>query len=396
MNVKISDGRKWFYQWDVNQRLTLEDIPEGTPIHFSSLDDTLALVVLAASDDSGVYVNVPNILLQKSGELHVYVYITNGDEGHTEQYWEYEIIEREQPSDYVYIETETKPLGSDCHITYLESLDADNPVILRDLDSGTYVLHGKFKPYSGYSSNFTFSDGMIVTVVKQTSKSYVQVFYSKNNAIQYLEISDTDFFRKDAKLIDIESISNKTTTVDENSTDTQYPSAKAVYSAIASVGSGLPEVAGTNQQLVIDENGIVKWEDKPSMPSGCGDSAGDVLWEDYSCSLASDEIIPVDLSEYRYVEVLFRLKASTFADAIFRTGGMIVGNDNGALCEGVVLWNTKVYAVVAFVRYSSSDGGFVYNTNYNRLITYDFTKSPAAVTTTSNQPCYPVRIVGYK
>lgn len=119
MDVKISDGRKWFYQWDINQRLALNGIPVGTPIHFSNLDDPLALVVLAASDESGVYVNVPNILLQKSGELHVYVYITNGDEGHTEQYWEYEIIEREQPSDYVYIETEQSRSGLTATLTNL-------------------------------------------------------------------------------------------------------------------------------------------------------------------------------------------------------------------------------------------------------------------------------------
>ena len=145
MNVKISDGRKWFYQWDINQRLTLEDIPVGTPIHFSNLNDTLALVVLAASDESGVYVNVPNILLQKSGELHVYVYITNGEEGHTEQYWEYEIIEREQPSDYVYIETETKPLGSGGAIP--------KPVVIKDLFS---TVAGAAS--SAVVTNYTFDE----------------------------------------------------------------------------------------------------------------------------------------------------------------------------------------------------------------------------------------------
>ena len=30
----------------------------------------------------------------------------------------------------------------------LESLDKDNPMILRDLDSGSYILYGHFKPYT--------------------------------------------------------------------------------------------------------------------------------------------------------------------------------------------------------------------------------------------------------
>lgn len=121
--------------------------------------------------------------------------------------------------------------ASDCPIKYVES-DSDNIKYLRDLESGTYVLYGKFRPYNGSTSTCTFSTGMLVSIIRNTSISYVQIFYSKNNTIQYCEITDDTYERKDAKLINMESTANLTTSVDENSDDTHYPSAKAVYDAL--------------------------------------------------------------------------------------------------------------------------------------------------------------------
>lgn len=122
--------------------------------------------------------------------------------------------------------------GENSPIKYVES-DSSNPVYLREMESGTYVLYGKFKPFNGSTGTFTFSTGMLVSIIKNTAITYVQVFYSKSNTIQYLEITDEEYTRKDAKLIDMESRANLTTTVDENSDDTHYPSAKAVYDFVA-------------------------------------------------------------------------------------------------------------------------------------------------------------------
>lgn len=123
------------------------------------------------------------------------------------------------------------PSGGDCPIKYVES-SSDNPLYLREFESGTYVLYGKFKPFNGSTGTMTFSTGMLVSVIKTSSITYVQVFYSKNNAIQYLEITDETYTRKDAKLVDMETKANLTTVVDENSDDNHYPSAKAVFDAI--------------------------------------------------------------------------------------------------------------------------------------------------------------------
>lgn len=120
---------------------------------------------------------------------------------------------------------------TECPIKYVEN-DGSTPMYLREFESGTYVLYGKFKPFNGSTGTFTFSTGMLVSIIKNTDISYVQVFYSKSNTIQYLEITDEVYTRKDAKLINMESTANLTTTIDENSDDTHYPSAKAVWGAL--------------------------------------------------------------------------------------------------------------------------------------------------------------------
>ena len=130
-------------------------------------------------------------------------------------------------------------------VNYIESLDSENMVNLRDLDSGTYILKGKFRPFYGSTYIYTFSSGMLLSIVKQETTSYAQIFYSKDNTIQYLEIGDSSVTRKDAKLINMESIANKVTDINEGSDDYHYPSAKAVYNAITTNNKNIIFIVNT-------------------------------------------------------------------------------------------------------------------------------------------------------
>ena len=138
-------------------------------------------------------------------------------------------------------------------VNYLESLDSANMVNLRDLDSGTYILKGKFRPFEGSTHIYTFSSGMLLSIIKQATTSYVQIFYSKDNTIQYLEIGDSSVTRKDAKLINMESIANKVTDINEGSDDYHYPSAKAVYNAITT--NSITTSTATNLTGLLKGNG---------------------------------------------------------------------------------------------------------------------------------------------
>ena len=105
--IDLENGRRNLYQWDSNQRVIVGH-PAGTVVHFYhsewSGDDGLTL---HAYEDAGVvYANIPNIFLTKAGTLRVYIFITEGDGGYTEEKREFIVEKKTKPSDYAYTETE--------------------------------------------------------------------------------------------------------------------------------------------------------------------------------------------------------------------------------------------------------------------------------------------------
>ena len=98
---------------------------------------------------------------------------------------------------------------------------------------------------------------MLVSIVKTTNTSYVQIFYVKSNTIQYLEIADDNVTRKDAKLVNMESIANKVDDIHSNPDHNHYPSAKTVYDALPKWGatpptSSTPGKVGTAYYVIVD------------------------------------------------------------------------------------------------------------------------------------------------
>lgn len=97
----IEDGRKEFFQWDVNRRLIIED--SGiTQVHFCNRTDECSLGVEVYADGGKRYADVPNILLQTDWDIRVYAYDTE----YTKHYTIFNVVKRSKPADYVYTETE--------------------------------------------------------------------------------------------------------------------------------------------------------------------------------------------------------------------------------------------------------------------------------------------------
>lgn len=76
-------------------------------------------------------------------------------------------------------------------IPKIESLDKTNVKFLRDLEDGTYVLQGYFKPYTGANSSFVFDTGALVIVSNTGTATNIQLFDPYNNQIQHLNITDS-------------------------------------------------------------------------------------------------------------------------------------------------------------------------------------------------------------
>lgn len=318
--MNILDGRKSFYQWDLNQKITSEKFKVGDEIHFHNVRQSEALVVLAYEFDGKVVADVPNILLSTPLPIHAYVYVTEDTACKTIYEKIFTVEQRAKPSDYVYSETELYTIttavnkalkdakesgefdgvsvthswngtvltinsasgtsssdlkGKDAvidqvynpesenaqsgiatasaiansHVKYVESLNDDNLLNLFELESGTYVLSGKFRPYPDAPNYFTFLKYQLVSVSKGSKTTCVQVFDPPYNAIQYLNIypdteSETGYTceRKDAKLYYMEDIRNKKTSINEYSSDFEYPSSKCVYTITNGLDTRIKEV----------------------------------------------------------------------------------------------------------------------------------------------------------
>jgi len=81
-------------------------------------------------------------------------------------------------------------------VTAVTSMDEQSPIILRNLDSGVYVLQGYFKEYVGSTSTLVAQVPISVNVAKTEDTSYVQLFFAYGNQMQYYEITDTNSTEK--------------------------------------------------------------------------------------------------------------------------------------------------------------------------------------------------------
>lgn len=101
---KLYGERKEFFQWDLNQKIIVED-SSITEVHFWNGIEECALVCEVYEENGKRLANVPNILLQERLSIRVYAYC--GD-CYTKDYKLYKVTPREKPADYVYTETEIK------------------------------------------------------------------------------------------------------------------------------------------------------------------------------------------------------------------------------------------------------------------------------------------------
>lgn len=73
---------------------------------------------------------------------------------------------------------------------------ADDPIVLRNLEAGIYSFDGKVVPFNGGSAT-TYSYSLAM-VQKTTSYTYVQVFYTQSNNVQFFKINNnSDVFEKE-------------------------------------------------------------------------------------------------------------------------------------------------------------------------------------------------------
>lgn len=99
------------YQWDTGRKLFIDNT-EGLhfdEVHFANKNSKTALVVVPYIDeenDGKLVVDIPNILLQESEILHVYLVESDMGEERTIYHTSFSVMRRNKPDDYIYTETE--------------------------------------------------------------------------------------------------------------------------------------------------------------------------------------------------------------------------------------------------------------------------------------------------
>lgn len=133
---ELENGRKHFYQWDIGQRLIIND-NTVVEAHFCNRTDECSLVCEAYTDGGKRVVDVPNILLQTDWDIRVYAYCGN----YTKIEKRFDVVKRSKPADYVYTETETKSYNTlENRIEVLEKQRIENGVNTVNGKAGDVVL----------------------------------------------------------------------------------------------------------------------------------------------------------------------------------------------------------------------------------------------------------------
>ena len=107
-------------------------------------------------------------------------------------------------------------------VKLIESLDTENIMSLRDIESGSYVLKGYFKPYAGCDSTMTFGSSLVVSILKRSDASHVQVFYPYNNCVQYIKATDSSYEQNNVYLNDLTTCRGSSNELTDTVTGKKY------------------------------------------------------------------------------------------------------------------------------------------------------------------------------
>lgn len=107
--ILLEYDRRYLNQWALDQRVQIDNFLPGTWVEFSIVNDVRnhTLITEAYEECGHVYANIPNVLLQNFGYLHIYVNPAPSDMAHTPEEKDFKVCRQPKPSHYIYTETPT-------------------------------------------------------------------------------------------------------------------------------------------------------------------------------------------------------------------------------------------------------------------------------------------------
>lgn len=107
--IELEGSRRVLYQWEKDKRVVIDGFLPRTKVEISNKSDckNAALTVLSYVVAGHVVADIPNVLLQTAGYLHVFVRPPADDVVHNPEEKDIKIVRRDRPEDYDYTETPT-------------------------------------------------------------------------------------------------------------------------------------------------------------------------------------------------------------------------------------------------------------------------------------------------
>ena len=138
-------------------------------------------------------------------------------------------------------------------IQRVESLDESNLKNLRDLETGSYVLYGYFRPYAG-ASNYLPFDNLLVNVYHVDEGSHLFEFSTANSEVNFIEIlvdstadSGFTYSRTAISMLELNGLIGKMGNLNELATTEKGSVVAAINEVAASGGSGSSVQADLSQ-----------------------------------------------------------------------------------------------------------------------------------------------------
>lgn len=273
-------GGAELWQWDTGRQIDCAGLQAGTKVQFAYSDtQTLSTAVRTAGGAS--VADVPNQLLLRSGALMVYAYVTEADDvSYTKYAARLNVQDRPKPDDYVYTPTEVQSwqtirdeigdlddltttaknnlvaaineaaasggggggsVTKDSIVTALGYTPADAPDALICTISGAGTDASPYACDKSTTEMFAALQAGKQVWAKAALLYYpltlhngpaVMLFAAHTAPNTVRTITVTQAGAVTSTVTELEETGNKTTALSASSTNTQYPSAKAVWDAI--------------------------------------------------------------------------------------------------------------------------------------------------------------------
>lgn len=197
--VNRNDGIGYFWQWDTGQKISIVGSNVGDCALLSVGIGCTALRVDIHEENGARIIAVPDVVLQKAGDLHVYICECTAESMTTHHTQRFPVVARSKPADYVYTPEELKTWEAlEERVDVLEQGGA-NPLLLDANSAATYLND----PTYGDEALEAIKTGrqILVRVPNADGGSYtaiyspVMLYQVPNNQNKYLYL----FFLRDEK-----------------------------------------------------------------------------------------------------------------------------------------------------------------------------------------------------